>query len=72
MRGVAFEFITSDKVILVHNHPSNSLNPSLQDKEMSNITNQLLKSFNIQFLDHIIVSENSYTSMESLGLIDEK
>lgn len=47
----------SDKVILVHNHPSNSLKPSLQDKEISNITNQLLRAFNIQFLDHIIVTE---------------
>ena len=62
----------SDKVILVHNHPSNSLEPRLQDKEISNITNQLLRAFNIQFLDHIIISENSYTSMGSLGLIDEK
>ena len=62
----------SDKVILVHNHPSNSLKPSMQDKEISNITNQLLRAFNIQFLDHIIVGENSYTSISSLGLIDEK
>ena len=62
----------SDKVILVHNHPSNSLKPSMQDKEISNITNQLLRAFNIQFLDHIIVGEDSYTSIGSLGLIDEK
>ena len=62
----------SDRVILVHNHPSNSLEPSLQDKEISNISNQLLKAFNIRLLDHIIVSENSYVSMESLKLINEK
>ena len=62
----------SDKVILVHNHPSNSLEPSFQDKEISNITNQLLRAFNIQFLDHIIVGENSYNSMGALELIDEK
>ena len=61
----------SDKVILVHNHPSNSLEPSFQDKEISNITNQLLRAFNIQFLDHIIVGENSYNSMGVLELIDE-
>ena len=61
----------SDKVILVHNHPSNSLEPSFQDKEISNITNQLLRAFNIQFLDHIIVGENSYNSMGALELIDE-
>ena len=62
----------SDRVILVHNHPSNSLEPSLQDKEISNISNQLLKAFNIKLLDHIIVSENSYVSMESLKLINDK
>ena len=62
----------SDKVILVHNHPSNLLKPSLEDKEISNITNQLLRAFNIRFLDHIIVGENSYNSMGALELIDEK
>lgn len=62
----------SDRVILVHNHPSNSLEPSLQDKEISNISNQLLKAFNIKLLDHIIVSENSYVSMESLKIINDK
>lgn len=62
----------SDKVILVHNHPSDSLKPSMKDKEISNITNQLLRAFNIQFLDHIIVTENSYTSLGTLKLIDEK
>ena len=61
-----------DRVILVHNHPSNSLEPSLQDKEISNVSNQLLKAFNIRLLDHIIVSENSYVSMESLKLINDK
>ena len=62
----------SDRVILVHNHPSNSLEPSLQDKEISNISNQLLKAFNIRLLGHIIVSENSYVSMESLKLINDR
>ena len=62
----------SDRVILVHNHPSNSLEPSLQDKEISNVSNQLLKAFNIRLLDHIIVSENSYVSMESLKLINDR
>ena len=62
----------SDRVILVHNHPSNSLEPSIQDKEISNISNQLLKAFNIRLLDHIIVSENSYVSMGTLKLINDR
>ncbi|MCI8654605.1 MAG: JAB domain-containing protein [Clostridia bacterium] len=48
----------SDKVILVHNHPSNGLTPSNKDIYLTNITNRLLDAYNIQFLDHIIVAEN--------------
>lgn len=59
-----------DKVILVHNHPSNELNPSIHDKNMSNLTNQLLKGYNIKFLDHIIVGGNNYLSMENIKAID--
>ena len=32
---------TSDRVILVHNHPSNSLHPSKEDIHITNITNKL-------------------------------
>lgn len=60
-----------DKVILVHNHPSNSLKPSKEDINLSNITKQFLKVFNIQLLDHIIVAENDYISMEKLNSIDK-
>lgn len=60
----------SDRVILVHNHPSNSLKPSSHDEEISNIANKLLKAFNIELLDHIIVGENSFTSMRELKIIN--
>lgn len=60
----------SEKVILVHNHPSNELEPSNHDKHISNITNKLLKAYNIQLLDHIIVSENDYLSMEKIEAIN--
>ena len=62
----------SDKVILVHNHPANNLIPSTKDKYVSNITNKLLEVFNIQFLDHIIVSENNYVSMSHIGDINRE
>ena len=48
----------SDKVILVHNHPSNGLTASDKDIYLTNITAKLLETYNIQFLDHIIVAEN--------------
>ncbi len=49
----------SDRVILVHNHPSNSLEPSKADKHITNVTNEILKPFNIQLIDHIIVTEKN-------------
>ena len=53
----------SERVVLVHNHPSNNLKASNEDIHLSNITNRFLKVFNIQLLDHIIVAENGYLSM---------
>lgn len=61
----------SDKVILVHNHPSNSLKPSEYDIHITNFTNKLLRVFNIQLLDHIIVTENEYISMANKNLVNE-
>lgn len=60
----------NDRVILVHNHPSNSLKPSEQDKYLSNVTNKLLKTFSVELIDHIIVTENEYVSMGNLNEID--
>ena len=60
----------SEKVILVHNHPSNSLIPSDSDKYLSNYTNKVLQFFNIQMLDHIIVTEKEYLSMGKNNEID--
>lgn len=64
-------FSCSDKVILVHNHPSNSLKPSNADIHITNITNKILKAFNIELTDHIIVTENNYLSMEAMKQIDK-
>ena len=60
----------SNKVILVHNHPSNELKPSIHDIDISNTLYKLLKVFNIELLDHIIVSEEDYISMVKLEVID--
>lgn len=63
-------FSASDKVILVHNHPSNSLEPSKDDIHLTNVTNKILKPFKIRLLDHIIVTEKDYISMEELKQIN--
>ena len=61
----------SAKVILVHNHPSNELNPSNEDKKMTNELSRLLRAFNIELIDHVIVGENEYVSMGHLNLIKQ-
>ena len=56
----------SEKVILVHNHPSNSIEPSEAYKHITAVSMELLKAFNIQLLDHIIVTENEFYSMKRM------
>lgn len=53
----------SNKVILIHNHPSNSLVPSKKDYYITNYTERALRAFKIELLDHIIVTEKDYTSI---------
>ena len=52
----------SERVILVHNHPSNSLEPSKQDKYVTNVVSKLLKVFNI----------DNYISMMCLKTFENK
>lgn len=56
-------YSASNKVILVHNHPSNTLKASNTDIDFTNKINKFLGIFNIQLLDHIIVTEQGYVSM---------
>ena len=44
----------SEKVILVHNHPSNSLIPSNSDKYLSNYTNKVLQFFILQDFKYLV------------------
>lgn len=61
----------SDRVILVHNHPSNNIKSSNVDNQITNVTKKLLKTFNIELIDHIIVTENDYSSMLETKVIKE-
>jgi len=57
------------KLILVHNHPGNSLGPSEADKD---ITDRLIQTGNIVNLpvaDHLIITETSYYSFAESGLL---
>ena len=59
----------SSSVILVHNHPSGNLNPSLADKEITKKIKGTLELFNVQVLDHIILTKDSFYSFADNGLL---
>lgn len=50
------------KVILMHNHPGGNVLPSPEDVFLTNEAKRLLKSVEIEVVDHIIVNEDSYFS----------
>lgn len=56
-------------IILCHNHPSGSLKPSKADEDITFKIKEAARYFDIQILDHIIVSEEGYYSFADEGLL---
>jgi DNA repair protein RadC len=56
-------------IVLCHNHPSGSLKPSRQDEELTHKIKEAARYFDIQVLDHIIVSDMGYFSFSDEGLL---
>ncbi len=50
-------------IFLVHNHPSGQLKPSQADKTLTQQVKQAAQFFNIQILDHVIITEDRFYSM---------
>lgn len=59
------------KLIIVHNHPSGELAPSEADKDITDRLIQVGRITNVELIDHIIISEESYYSFNDNGLIEE-
>ena len=60
---------SSNKMILIHNHPSGSVEPSNEDK---NITDRLIKCgelIGIEVIDHIIIGDGLYFSFKENMII---
>ncbi len=67
-------FITALKlnataIILCHNHPSGSLNPSEADKLLTEKIRNAGKFLDIQVIDHIILTTENYYSFADEGVI---
>lgn len=57
-------------IILCHNHPSGKLTPSKSDKQLTEKIKKASKLFDVQMLDHIILTpDGSYYSFADYGLL---
>lgn len=56
-------------IILCHNHPSGNLNPSEQDKALTQNTKDAGKVLEILVLDHIIIAQQNYVSFADNGMM---
>ena len=59
-------------LIIAHNHPSGSLQPSAQDIKLTKTLALLCKYMQLQLLDHLVIGDGSYSFadnglMESIG-----
>ena len=52
----------SSSIILVHNHPSGNLKPSLADKKVTQKMKSACELLEINLLDHLIIAGNAYYS----------
>ena len=59
----------ASSVIVAHNHPSNSLEPSKEDIVLTENLVRAGKILDIALLDHVIVTERDYFSFKQKGMI---
>ena len=58
----------SDKIIIAHNHPSNDLKPSYEDREMFKQLKDAGEIIDIKVLDSIIFNKKEFYSLTDGGL----
>lgn len=60
----------AEAVILIHNHPSGNSSPTESDLKATEQVQDCLGQFQIQLLDHIIISRTSSHSMKAENQLD--
>lgn len=63
--------LQAPKIIMVHNHPSGDATPSMEDVQITKKIRELAEMFNIEMLDHIVIGNNTYTSIMTKILTEE-
>lgn len=61
--------LRASAVILVHNHPGGTANPSRADVAMTQHVQQALSLIKVKVIDHYIIARTTYTSFQALGLL---
>ncbi len=61
----------SIRIILVHNHPSSSLVPTDNDKDLTDQLYQVGRILDVQVDDHLIISTKDYYSFALSGMLKE-
>lgn len=56
-------------VVLTHNHPSGTTQPSRADKDLTQTLKHALALVDVRVLDHVIVGGNDALSMAERGLL---
>lgn len=59
----------ANSILLIHNHPSGTLQPSQADKLLTNKINEAAKIMDIRVNDHIIFTDKGYYSFRDEGLL---
>jgi DNA repair protein RadC len=59
-------------VVICHNHPSGSLNPSREDEEITIRMREAGRLIGIKVIDHIIFSKNGFISLRKEGYFEPK
>ena len=59
------------KLIMIHNHPTGELVPTLTDQDITDRMIQVGNIVNVQVIDHLIISEKHYYSFDDHGLMEK-
>ena len=58
----------ASSVILCHNHPAGSLEPSPEDIKLTFALANALKSVDVILIDHVIITRSDYTTLKARGM----
>lgn len=61
--------LLATQIVLVHNHPSGSVEPSRQDMELTERVAEAAQLFDMRLLDHVIISVGTHYSFRAHNLV---